>query len=42
MIIAGIYSFNGGKEVIESKYGSELREVKQAIAAVEGRRTKPK
>ena len=42
MIIAGIYSFNGGKEIIESKFGSELREVKQAIAAVEGKAHKTK
>ncbi|MBI5291126.1 MAG: restriction endonuclease [Chloroflexi bacterium] len=34
MIIAGVYSFNGGKEEIESKFGVELREVEQIIATV--------
>ena len=34
MIVAGIYSFNGGKEAIETHYGAELREVEQVIAAV--------
>ena len=35
MIIAGIYSFNGGKEAIEAKFEAELREVEQAITAVD-------
>lgn len=34
MIIGGVYSFNNGKPVIESKYGRELEEVEQAIASV--------
>jgi len=42
MIIAGIYSFNGGKEIIESKYASELREVEQIIATVDSRGHKTK
>ncbi len=35
MIIAGIYSFNGGKEIVESKYASQLREVEQVIASID-------
>lgn len=32
MIIAGIYSFNCGEEIITSRYPTELEEVKQVIA----------
>jgi hypothetical protein len=35
MIIAGMYSFNGGREVIESRYTTELREVGQTITAMD-------
>lgn len=35
MIIAGIYSFNRGKEVVEVGYPAELNEVKQVIAAID-------
>ena len=42
MIIAGLYSFNGGKEVIESRYAKELREIKQVIAAVDSAEHKTK
>lgn len=35
MRVAGIYSFNGGKEIIEADYAAELQEIKSAIAAVE-------
>jgi hypothetical protein len=42
MIIASVYSFNGGKKVIESKFGSELQETQQAIAAVDGQAYKTK
>ncbi len=42
MIIAGIYSFNGGREIIESKYTSELREVEQVIALVDSMKYKTK
>jgi len=35
MIIAGMYSFNGGREVIEARYTADLREVVQIIAAVD-------
>jgi len=37
MIIAGVYSFKGSKEIIESQFGSELQEVREAIAAVDSR-----
>jgi len=42
MNIAGLYSFNGGKEVIESKYRNELHEVEQIVAAVDSRKYKTK
>ena len=42
MIIAGLYSFNRGQEVIEANYAVELQEVKQVIAAVESARHKTK
>jgi hypothetical protein len=42
MIIAGIYSFNGGKEAIKSKYARELREIRQIIAAVDSAKHKTK
>lgn len=42
MKIAGVYSFNGGKEAIEAKFGVELREVKQIIAAVDSIQYKTK
>jgi hypothetical protein len=34
MMIAGIYSFKGGQEVIESDYASELREVQEVIYSI--------
>jgi len=42
MIIAGMYSFNSGKEVIEMKYPSELNEIKDIIHNIDskGYRTK--
>ena len=42
MIIAGLYSFNGGKEIIESRFHSELREIEQIIAAVDSETHKTK
>lgn len=42
MKIAGIYSFNGGKEAVEAKFGAELREVEQIIAAVDSTQHKTK
>jgi hypothetical protein len=42
MIVAGIYSFNGGKEVIQSQYAKELREIRQVIAAVDSAKHKTK
>jgi hypothetical protein len=42
VIIAGIYSFNRGEEVINSRYSAELEEVKQVIAAVDSAKCKTK
>lgn len=42
MIIAGIYSFNCGEDIITSQYSTELEEVKQVIAAIDGTRYKIK
>ena len=42
MIIAGVYSFNGGKEIIESKFGSELREVEDVVVSVDSTAHKTK
>jgi hypothetical protein len=42
MIIAGTYSFNGGREIVESKYASELREVEQVITLVDSVKYKTK
>jgi hypothetical protein len=42
MIIAGMYSFKGGREIVEKQYRGLLEEVKQVISAVdsESHRTK--
>ena len=42
MIIAGAYSFNNGREIIEAKYAVELQDVEQAIAAVNSKKYKTK
>ncbi|GAB4471652.1 MAG: hypothetical protein Kow0088_05610 [Anaerolineales bacterium] len=42
MIIAGIYSFNWGEEIITSRYPTELGEVKQVIDAVDSTQCKTK
>ncbi len=42
MIIAGIYSFNNGEDVIRSQYPAELGEVEQVIAAVDSTECKTK
>lgn len=42
MIIAGIYSFNNGQEVIESEYRNELEEVKDIIRAINSEDCKTK
>jgi len=42
MIIAGVYSFNGGKEAVASRYAKELRDIRQIIAAVESAEHKTK
>ena len=36
MIVAGIYSFNGGREAIETQYSNELEAVYSVISAVDG------
>lgn len=36
MNIAGIYSFNGGREIIEGQYPLELQEIEQSIKSVNG------
>lgn len=42
MIIAGVYSFNGGKEIIEVRFRSELEEVEQVITTVDSQLYKTK
>ena len=42
MLIAGIYSFNDGKEVIGKQHRSELEEVLQVIEAVDAEYCKTK
>jgi hypothetical protein len=34
VIIAGVYSFKGGKEIVEANYSQELEEIKQIISAI--------
>src|SRR5574337_670041 len=42
MIVAGIYSFNKGREVIEDKYKTELNEVVEVITGVDSNQYKGK
>ncbi|MBN1966045.1 MAG: restriction endonuclease [Anaerolineae bacterium] len=35
MIVAGVFSFNGGREALEARYAAELAEVYEVIAAVD-------
>lgn len=35
MIIAGVYSFNRGKEIFEERFATELAEIERVIAAVD-------
>lgn len=42
MRIAGIYSFNKGREIIEANFVTELREIKDAIAGVDAQNHKTK
>lgn len=42
MRIVGKYSFNKGKEIIESKFKFELREIEEVIAAIDSRKHKTK
>lgn len=42
MIIAGIYSFNGGREYVESRFASELSEAKAIISSIDSTAHKTK
>lgn len=42
MKVGGVYSFKGGREVFESRFAEELREVKQIIATVDSAEHKTK
>ncbi|WP_448379763.1 BglII/BstYI family type II restriction endonuclease, partial [Gloeomargarita sp.] len=42
MIIAGIYSFNNGREVIEKDYAQELKEVQEIICSIDSEACKTK
>lgn len=42
MRIAGIYSFNKGREVIEADFSAELQEIKEAVAEVDATNHKTK
>jgi len=42
MKIAGIYSFNNGKEVVESKYNLEFSEIKNIIHSIDSERCRTK
>ena len=42
MIIAGTYSFNGGKDYIEKHYKSSLSEIEEIIAVVDAETHKVK
>lgn len=42
MIIAGIYSFNFGREVIEERFATELAEIEGVIASVDSALCKTK
>jgi hypothetical protein len=42
MKIAGIYSFNQGKEVVNKKYAKQLKELKKAISQIDASKYKTK
>ncbi|RLC16188.1 MAG: restriction endonuclease [Deltaproteobacteria bacterium] len=42
MIIAGVYSFKKGREVIEEKFGNELIEIRRCINAVDSKKHRGK
>lgn len=42
MKIVGLYSFNGGREVIDAQFAAELRDVEQIITAVDSGKLKTK
>lgn len=42
MKIAGVYSFNGGKEIIEAQFAAKLHEIEEIIVTVDGMKHKTK
>ena len=42
MKIAGIYSFNGGEEIIPKKYPKAIQEIKEVIASIDAQKYKNK
>jgi hypothetical protein len=42
MIVAGLYSFNGGEKAVQKKYASELDEIKRILAYVDAGKHKTK
>ncbi len=42
MIIAGVYSFNHGKDIFEARYAAELHEIEQIVAAVDSMQCRTK
>jgi len=42
MRIVGVYSFNGGREIIEAQFAAELHEIEQVIAVVDSEKHKTK
>jgi hypothetical protein len=42
MNVAGVYSFNGGKQAIESRFAQELREIEQVITVIDSAAYKTK
>lgn len=42
MRIAGIYSFNNGKEIVETNFATQLQEIKAAIDGVDATKHKTK
>ena len=42
MIVGGIYSFNGGREVVETNYPNELNEIYRVIESVDSTKHKNK
>jgi hypothetical protein len=40
--IAGVYSFKGGKEIIQADFATDLQEIEEAIVAIDGTKHKTK